>query len=153
MHLGRSCRAPASRRRSGAGRALESCTKREFVSRARRSLGLTQRGLGGVLGVSAKAVQSYEQGWRPVPVGTLVHLLLLLRDRDERDGVKRPPCWTVNRCSRDVRATCSTARLGTGRYCWAQAGGRCRVLGGRDAETGFRVHDCLVVSLLCRHLG
>ncbi len=41
---------------------------KETFSKARARLAKTQKELSELLGVSLKAVQSYEQGWRSVPV-------------------------------------------------------------------------------------
>ncbi|MDH4317770.1 MAG: helix-turn-helix domain-containing protein, partial [Desulfobulbaceae bacterium] len=40
----------------------------EIFSNARAKLGKTQKELAELLGISLKAVQSYEQGWRSVPL-------------------------------------------------------------------------------------
>lgn len=41
---------------------------REIFSTLRAKLGKTQKALAELLGVSLKAVQSYEQGWRAIPM-------------------------------------------------------------------------------------
>jgi DNA-binding XRE family transcriptional regulator len=144
--------AHACRTAGVAGHGRRSWTRRDFVARTRRHLRITQRELAGILGISCKAVQSYEQGWRPVPTATLSLLLVLIEDRRCRDGAPHQPCWEVNRCAADQRPGCLVYRMGTGRLCWTQANGRCRVLSGSDADGVFRVAECPVASRLCETL-
>ncbi|MCI5210180.1 MAG: helix-turn-helix domain-containing protein [Candidatus Electrothrix sp. ATG2] len=58
-------------------------TSNEF-SYYRKKLGKTQKTLAGLLGVSVKAVQSYEQGWRSVPLHIERKLYFLLVNRRRR---------------------------------------------------------------------
>ena len=51
--------------------------KKEF-STARQYLGKTQNQMAQVLGVSLKAIQSFEQGWRNIPVHIERQVLFLL---------------------------------------------------------------------------
>jgi DNA-binding XRE family transcriptional regulator len=69
--------------------------KQQFVE-IRRHLKKTQNQMAQILGVSAKAVQSFEQGWRNIPVHVerQILLLLALKSRAARKGT---PCWTT-RC-------------------------------------------------------
>ena len=52
-------------------------TSEEF-SQYRKQLGKTQKSLSKLLGVSLKAVQSYEQGWRAVPAHVERQIFFLL---------------------------------------------------------------------------
>lgn len=54
-------------------------------ARLRASLGKSQRELAGLLGLSLKAVESYEQGWRNVPshVERLLYFLLFKLNEDD----------------------------------------------------------------------
>ena len=46
----------------------QTIVNKEKFAKARAKLGKTQKEFGKLLNVSTKAVQSYEQGWRPVPL-------------------------------------------------------------------------------------
>ena len=52
--------------------------EKEEFSRIRRYLGKTQSQLAQLLGVSPKAIQSFEQGWRNIPVHTKRQVLFLM---------------------------------------------------------------------------
>ncbi|MDP6490379.1 MAG: helix-turn-helix transcriptional regulator [Kiritimatiellia bacterium] len=66
----------------------------QTVRHIRNELGRTQLELSDALGISAKAVQSYEQGWREVPTRVLIQLLVLLAlyRKQKLDDV---PCWEI----------------------------------------------------------
>ncbi len=52
--------------------------KRKQFAEIRRHLGKTQNQMAQILGVSAKAIQSFEQGWRNIPVHIERQILLIL---------------------------------------------------------------------------
>jgi hypothetical protein len=97
---------------------------RAEFARSRRYLEKSQAQLARVLGVSHKAVQSFEQGWRPVPVHVERQLLFLL-------GLKRgsvvvqKPCWEQRDCAADVREKCVVWELRAGQLCWFISGTVC----------------------------
>ena len=67
--------------------------KKEF-STARQYLGKTQSQMAQVLGVSLKAIQSFEQGWRSIPVHIERQVLFLLGlKKSPRE--KNRPCWVI----------------------------------------------------------
>lgn len=89
----------------------------ETIKSARKQLGLTQKALSQILGVSEKAIQSYEQGWREVP-GRVTMQVLVLLSVHRRDAEVAPPCWEVRGCSPEQRAGCPSYTIGHGRFCW-----------------------------------
>ena len=95
----------------------------------RDALGKSQEELATLLGTSKRAVQSYEQGWRPVPahIQKSAALLLFLNWRRNQFlfGRKRSPCWVIRKCTAAVRAKCSVYRFGAGDLCWLLTGARC----------------------------
>ena len=99
------------------------------VRDVRRVLGLTQAGLGQLLGVSLRAVQSYEQGWRPVPtyIQQLCAMHLFLRTGEKRK--KMPPCWIVRDCDLSLRNDCPAFLYDAGDLCWLVTGSQCRCQG------------------------
>ncbi len=99
---------------------LETRTKKmnteEFLE-ARKKLGKTQKQLAELLGVSIKAVHSYEQGWRAIPSHIERQMFFLLtRIRD--DGKKPKPCWVVKKCPPSRRNRCPAWEFQAGKLCW-----------------------------------
>ncbi len=88
-----------------------------IVQQIRSVLGHNQSGLATVLGVSAKAVQSYEQGWRSVPKWVMLQLMILLAlyRRQTMDDI---PCWETVRCPAATRDRCVAFDIGRGQFCW-----------------------------------
>ncbi|MGZ5500848.1 MAG: helix-turn-helix domain-containing protein [Nitrososphaeraceae archaeon] len=70
---------------------------REF-SKVRHSLSRTQNQMAQLLCVSVKAVQSYEQGWRNIPLYIKRQLLLLISLK-KTPNRKIKPCWDLKDCA------------------------------------------------------
>ncbi len=89
---------------------------------------MTQAEVARALGVSKKAVESYEQGWREIPERTLKLLLtfVVMKRAGGNDGLSRSPCWEVMNCPASVRETCMCGRVGDGRLCWLLSQSDCR---------------------------
>jgi DNA-binding XRE family transcriptional regulator len=94
-------------------------------ARARALLGKSQRDLARLLGVSPKAVESYEQGWRRVPSNIEKMLYLLLFKLNERSFACESPCWTMTACPDETRKDCVAYVTGEGHFCWFFTGGLC----------------------------
>lgn len=101
------------------------------------------------LGVSKKAVESYEQGWRKAPDALWKEFLLIIAlKRGYPNGYKR--CYEVMRCSPAVREACFCARNMRGLFCWATCQATCmRHLGGQ----GQTIKDCLHCPVARQFLG
>ena len=97
----------------------------ETFRRVRSELNITQNEMASILGLSEKAVQSYEQGWRPIPwhVQKMATLLLSLKRRSENGRIIR--CLDVQRCTSRRRADCPAYQYGRGEFCWLVEGGCC----------------------------
>lgn len=89
----------------------------------RLRLGLTQSEMAVPLGISKRALQSYEQGWRPIPIHVWerVALLLFLDWRAKNKGAAKA-CWQVRGCSAASRKVCAASRLGAAEVCWLVTG-------------------------------
>ncbi len=88
----------------------------------RHELGKSQSEMAQMLGVSTRAVQSYEQGWREPPPGVrrlALFLLYLSRRQDDRRPV---PCWEVAGCAAEARGRCPAHELCDGEHCWLVTG-------------------------------
>ena len=122
----------------------------ETVKRVRKSLGRTQAELAAALGISVKAVQSYEQGWRRVPTRTVIQLLVLL-DLQERSTEGQAPCWEIRGCAPDLKQQCAAYTMTQGRFCWFVGAKTC--LGEEAQEDGEeKVLPCLACPVVQRLL-
>jgi DNA-binding XRE family transcriptional regulator len=96
----------------------------EFTS-ARKQLKKTQREMAGMLGISLKAVHSYEQGWRVIP-GHVERQVLFLLGCVTKGSRKGPQCWTLNKCPPSRKRNCPAWELRCGRLCWMVNGRYCQ---------------------------
>ncbi len=92
---------------------------------SRRQLGKTQKQLSELLGTSLKAVQSFEQGWRKVPVHIERQVLFLLTSRKEKRKRDLKPCWDLQNCSQEKRRSCPAWEFNAGNLCWFINGTHC----------------------------
>jgi len=98
--------------------------KEEF-SQIRRHLGKTQNQLAQLLGTSLKAIQSFEQGWRNVPVHTERQLLFLLTLKSPQ-GKRARHCWAIRSCPTKIREKCPAWEFQAGHLCWFINGTICQ---------------------------
>lgn len=91
----------------------------------RARLGKTQKELAQLLGISIKAIHSYEQGWRKIPHHVerqslfLLHKTLNLKEADGKN------CWDINQCSGNRLENCPAWEFNSGDLCWFINGTRC----------------------------
>ena len=91
----------------------------------RHYLGKTQSQIGQILCVSTKAVQSFEEGWRNIPVHAERQLLLLMSLKSAAyDSLK--PCWETKSCPGEWREHCIAWELRAGHFCWVINGTFCQ---------------------------
>src|SRR5512137_1460846 len=91
----------------------------------RQNLQKTQKQMAQLLGTSLKAVQSFEQGWRKVPVHIERQALFLISNR--RGGIRKSrPCWDIRGCSPEIREACPAWEFKLGHLCWFVNGTICR---------------------------
>jgi hypothetical protein len=83
----------------------------------RQNLQKTQKQMASLLGTSLKAIQSFEQGWRKVPVHIERQLLFLMSTKQGIPGKSRP-CWDVRDCPAEYRETCPAWEFKVGSLCW-----------------------------------
>jgi hypothetical protein len=98
--------------------------KEEFYA-FRQRLNKTQRQMADLLGTSLKAVQSFEQGWRRLPVHVERQILFLAAM--QKTAVKNErPCWDIQNCSEEIRQTCPAWEFHAGHLCWFINGTICK---------------------------
>ena len=91
-------------------------TDKEF-SALRKKLEKTQKQMAQLLGTSIKAIHSYEQGWRTIPVHVERQLYFLItRKFFGNNGVQ--PCWDIRSCPQEQREQCPAWEFSTGDLCW-----------------------------------
>jgi DNA-binding XRE family transcriptional regulator len=125
---------------------------REEFSHIRRHLGKTQSQLAQLLATSLKAVQSFEQGWRKIPVHIERQLLFLLAMKRARDR-EYVPCWVTEGCPMEARERCPAWEFLSGHLCWfingtichgeAQASWREKMEACRKCEVFRSIAPCL----------
>lgn len=105
-------------------------TREEFHS-VRERFGKTQKEMAHLIGVSLKAVQSFEQGWRKVPSHVERQLLFLCA---LKKGMKKSllPCWESCNCPMEDRKGCPAWEFRAGQFCWLVNGTYCK---GRVKKT------------------
>ncbi len=91
----------------------------------RRKLQKTQKQLSELLGISLKAIQSFEQGWRKVPVHIERQIFFLLTLKNKRANDDRP-CWKIRTCSMATRRGCPAWEFEAGSLCWFINGTLCQ---------------------------
>ena len=99
--------------------------EKEEFSTTRGYLGMTQSQMAQLLGVSLKAIQSFEQGWRNIPVHTERQVLFLLALKKSPPQKDRP-CWVVLKCPMEIRRNCPAWEFQAGHLCWFINGTFCQ---------------------------
>ena len=117
-------------------------------ARLRASLGKSQRELAELLGLSLKAVESYEQGWRNVPAHVERVLYFLLFKLNEDLIEAEDPCWQSKDCSDEQRTSCVAFLAKEGSCCWFFTGRLCATVKSGQAEGG-----CYTCSVFTRMLA
>ena len=105
----------------------------------REKLQKTQKQMSQLLGISNKAVQSYEQGWRNIPAQVERQVLLFLALKAETSG-QAVPCWEIRRCAPEMRAVCPAWEFKSGHLCWFINGTVCQ--GKPQASWGRKMALC-----------
>ncbi len=103
---------------------------KEFYA-LRQELQKTQKQMAQLLGASLRAVQSFEQGWRKIPV-YVERQMLFLHAMKRRVEKKIRPCWEIRRCSLTSRQACSAWEFRVGHLCWFINGTICQ---GKSQES------------------
>jgi DNA-binding XRE family transcriptional regulator len=98
-------------------------TSKEF-KKFRAKLGKTQRQMAQLLGVSIKAVHSYEQGWRSVPAHVERQIFFLV-SRLKKNNPDMGPCWYRKACPPEKKKKCPAWEFRAGDLCWFISGTIC----------------------------
>jgi len=111
----------------------------EFLN-IRHYLEKTQNEMARLLGCSLKAIQSFEQGRRNIPMHIERQVLFLLHLKKSPD-TRYKPCWALIHCDADTRQHCPAWEFQAGHMCWFINGTICH---------GIRQEDWNKKMELCR---
>jgi len=121
-------------------------TSEEFTQ-YRKKLDKTQKSLSKLLGVSLKAVQSYEQGWRGVPLHIERRLLFLVVNQRREEPARRKECWTLKKCN--CKKECPAWEFQAGHLCWFLNGTLCECTSGQEGKDKMEIcRQCEVLTSL-----
>ena len=112
----------------------------------RQELLKTQKQMSELLGISLKAVQSFEQGWRSIPPYVERQALFLLASKMETQD-RLGPCWEIRRCPPDVREICPAWEFRSGHLCWFINGTICQ----GEVQEGWQ--EKMEICRQCKVLG
>ena len=114
--------------------------KIDEFKKIRVKLNKTQKEMASVLGVSIKAVHSYEQGWRKIPHHVERQMLFLL-SRMFLDSDKPPEkCWDILKCPDEKRKKCPAWEFKAGDMCWFINGTICS--GKAHKSWAEKIEEC-----------
>ena len=91
----------------------------------RARLNKTQKELAHLLGVSIKAIHSYEQGWRKIPHHVERQLLFLLSRVIQDHDKPLDKCWDIRKCPDEKLKKCPAWEFKAGDLCWFINGTKC----------------------------
>lgn len=119
--------------------------KKDFAT-IRKKLGKTQKETATLLGISLKAVCSYEQGWRTIPTHVERQLLFLLT-RKRKSSTKSQNCWELKNCPEERRNKCPAWEFNSGKFCWFINGTICECAAQKSWDEKILIcRDCIVMK-------
>jgi DNA-binding XRE family transcriptional regulator len=119
---------------------------KEFLD-IRNKLAKTQKEIANLLGISLKAVCSYEQGWRAIPVHVERQLVFLLARKYHQ--AKNANCWELRNCPEEKRNLCPAWEFASGQFCWFISGTICESAACTSWEKKMAVcRKCVVMKNL-----
>ncbi len=112
-------------------------TSEEFVN-LRKKLKKTQAQIAQLLGISVKAVRSYEQGWRAIPPHVERQLLFIITRGDKKTKSQKA-CWTITKCPDEKKEKCPAWEFDAGKFCWHINGTMCNGVAHESWEDKIKV--------------
>ncbi len=112
----------------------------------RKRLNKTQRQMAHLLGMSLKAVHSYEQGWRIIPSHVERQMFFLI-SRMKETKKDRKPCWVTKNCPPVIKKQCPAWEFQAGYLCWFISGTMCCTGACREWEDKIKCcRSCEVLT-------
>ena len=118
--------------------AMENLDFKKF----RKQLQKTQKQMAQLLGVSLKAIHSYEQGWRTIPPSVERQIYFLV-SRLPANRRKLKDCWVENKCPSNLKHQCPAWEFRSGKLCWFVNGTIC------NGEIQHSWQDKMAVCRMC----
>jgi DNA-binding XRE family transcriptional regulator len=111
----------------------------------RKKMNRTQKQLSELLGVSLKAIHSYEQGWRKIPLHIERQLWFLIYQKKYKGKNKKAQsCWERKSC--EMKDECPAFEFQCGDMCWFVCGTKCECT--RDVDVREKMHVCRNCNIL-----
>jgi DNA-binding XRE family transcriptional regulator len=98
--------------------------KKRFIE-IRSQLGKTQIKMSQLLGISVKAIQSFEQGLRKIPVH-IERQMWFIFAMQKSQHIKKRPCWMIKKCPTEIKRNCPAWEFQVGHLCWFINGTICQ---------------------------
>lgn len=118
---------------------------KEF-KRFRKRMNKTQSQMAQLLGVSVKAVHSYEQGWRNIPAHAERQMFFLISKMIGDPEVTKP-CWVIKKCPSEKKKQCPAWEFKAGELCWFINGTICDGTVYKDWQKKMKVcRSCEVLK-------
>lgn len=116
----------------------------------RKKLKKTQKEMAQLLGTSIKAIHSYEQGWRSIPVHVERQIYFLISRKMSGDRDLRP-CWEILDCPAEKRERCPAWEFSSGDLCWFINGTICD--GTVHPSWRDKMKSCLTCGVFKQAMG
>jgi len=127
--------------------------EKQELANSRKHLGKTQKQLAQLVGISLKAIKSFEQGWRNIPPYIERQVLFLLAT-NEAINKKSKPCWVIKKCPTAIRQNCPAWQLQAGQLCWFINGTICQGKVQKDWCEKMKIcRKCRVFKLMVPFTG
>jgi predicted transcriptional regulator len=118
---------------------------KEFKS-FRKRMNKTQKQMAQLLGMSHKAVLSYEQGWRNIPAHVERQMFFLISNMRGKSKVSKP-CWVIKKCPPKKKKECPAWEFKSGKLCWFINGTICDGTVYKDWQKKMKVcRSCEVLK-------
>ncbi len=127
--------------------------EKQELANIRKHLGKTQKQLAQLLGISLKAIKSFEQGWRNIPAYVERQILFLLAANESLNKNSKP-CWVIQKCPMAIRKNCPAWELQLGQHCWFINGTICQGKVQKDWNEKMKIcRKCKVFQLMIPLIG
>jgi DNA-binding XRE family transcriptional regulator len=117
---------------------IEASMNENEFKKYRKRLAKTQKQMAELLATSLKAIHSYEQGWRTVPVHVERQIFFLV-SRLEQKGKKQKSCWLVKKCPSQQKRDCPAWEFSSGDLCWFINGTVCEGTVQKDWKEKMKI--------------
>jgi DNA-binding XRE family transcriptional regulator len=121
--------------------------KFEFSS-FRKKFKKTQAQMAQILGISIKAIHSYEQGWRNIPAHIERQVLFLASKITGYENHTKS-CWVTKKCPKEKKTICPAWEFQAGKLCWFINGTICSGKVHKTWQDKIKIcRECEVMSPL-----